>query len=162
MTNSGRTVPYLRWLGSVLIGTVLVLILMTGALWMFGIFHGKDDLHFTQSLRLLTDSERRDLADELGEGSASQRPRLPLLEDIPPLEIPRHTQSGFVQLEFSVDSLGRVTDAEVVRAAPAGVYEQQALAILRSRRFKPEAPGTPGTRRIEIIDFDIEPAREPE
>lgn len=162
MRKAARHVPYARWLGSVLIGTVLVLMLMTGALWGFGIFHGTGDVHFTQSLRLLTDSERRDLADELGEASASQRLRLPPLEDIPPLEIPRHTQSGFVQLEFSVDSLGRVAEAEVVRATPAGVYEKQALAILRGRRFEPDVPGTPGTKRIEIIDFDIEPAREPE
>ena len=52
--------------------------------------------------------------------------------------------------------------AEVVRAAPAGIYEQQALAILRGQRFEPDAPGTPGTRRIEIIDFDIERAPDAE
>ena len=48
---------------------------------------------------------------------------------------------------------GRVTDAQVVRAAPSGYYEEQALAILRSRRFEDLAPGETGT---EIIDFSIE------
>lgn len=158
MTRTVRPAPYVRWLGSALIGTVVVVTLMIGALWMFGLFGDDEDAHFTHSLRLLTDSERRDLAEELGEGPFSQRPRLPPLAEIPPLEIPQHKQSGFVQLEFSVDAQGRVTDAEVVRAAPAGIYEQQALAILRGQRFEPDAPGTPGARRIEIIDFDIERA----
>ena len=157
-SGTGRPADYTRWVGSAVLGTVVVLMLMTVALWIFGVFRGGDDVHYTHSLRLLTDSERRDLAAELGEGPYSQRPRLPPLAEIPPLEIPRRKQSGFVQLEFSVDADGRVVDAEVVRAAPAGVYEEQALAILRGRRFEAEAPGAPDARRTEIIDFDIEPA----
>jgi len=141
-----------RWLVSVSAATVVVLVLMVASLWVFGAFE-VEKLHYTQSLRLLGDEERRDLAEELGEPRSGQRPTLPPLEDIPPLEIPRHQRSGFVQLEFSVDAQGRVTDAQVVRAAPSGYYEEQALAILRSRRFEDLAPGETGT---EIIDFSIE------
>lgn len=141
-----------RWLVSVSAATVVVLALMVASLWVFGAFD-VEKLHYTQSLRLLGDDERRDLAEELGEPRSDQRPSLPPLEEIPPLEIPRHRRSGFVQLEFSVDAEGRVTDAQVVRAAPSGYYEEQALAILRSRRFEDLAPGETGT---EIIDFSIE------
>jgi TonB family protein len=142
-----------RWMVSVSAATVVVLTLMLLSLWVFGAFD-VEKLHYTQSLRLLGEDERRDLAEELGEPRAGQRPSLPPLEEIPPLEIPRHRRSGFVQVEFSVDADGRVTQAEVVRAAPAGYYEEQALAILRSRRFEDLAPGETGT---EIIDFRIEP-----
>lgn len=142
-----------RWMMSVSAATVVVLTLMLVSLWVFGAFD-VEKLHYTQSLRLLGEDERRDLAEELGESRAGQRPSLPPLEEIPPLEIPRHRRSGFVQVEFSVDADGRVTQAEVVRAAPAGYYEEQALAILRSRRFDDLAPGETST---EIIDFRIEP-----
>lgn len=142
-----------RWLSSVGVATVVVLALMLTCLWLFGAFDVKK-LHYTQSLRLLGADERSDLAAELGEAPASARPTLPPLEEIPPLELPRHSRSGFVQLEFTVDADGRVTEAEVVRAAPAGFYEDKALAILRSRRFQDLAPGETGT---EIIDFSIEP-----
>jgi TonB family protein len=142
-----------RWMVSVSAATVVVLTLMLVSLWVFGAFD-VEQLHYTQSLRLLGEDERRDLAEELGEPGTGQRPSLPPLEEIPPLDIPRHRRSGFVQVEFSVDGDGRVTQAEVVRAAPAGYYEEQALAILRSRRFEDLAPGETGT---EIIDFRIEP-----
>ena len=155
--TTGQRSAVARWLGSAVLGALVVLVLMTAALWTFGIFHGLDDTHFTHGLRLLTDSERRDLAEELGEARGAERPQLPPLEDIPPLEIPRRGQSGFVQLEFSVDENGRVIDAEVVRSTPAGVYEDQALAILRGRRFEAGTPALRGARRTEIIDFDIEP-----
>ncbi len=141
-----------RWLSSVGVATVVVLTLMLASLWLFGVFD-VEKLHYTQSLRLLGVDERSDLAEELGEAPASARPTLPPLEEIPPLELPRHSRSGFVQLEFTVDADGRVTEAEVVRAAPAGYYEDKALAILRSRRFEDLAPGETST---EIIDFSIE------
>lgn len=148
------TEPVKRWLSSVAVATVVVLTLMLTCLWLFGAFD-VEELHYTQSLRLLGADERSDLAEELGEAPASARPSLPPLAEIPPLELPRHNRSGFVQLEFTVDADGRVTAAEVVRAAPSGLYEDKALAILRSRRFEDLAPGETGT---EIIDFTIESA----
>jgi len=148
MVNS----PLQRWIGPLLAATVVVLTLMVISLWAFGAFD-LERLHYTQSLRLLGDDERRDLATELGEASASTRPTLPPMAEIPPLEIPQRQRSGFVQLEFTVGADGRVSEAEVVRAAPSGFYEEQALAILRSRRFEDLAPGETGT---EIIDFRIE------
>lgn len=144
--------PLQRWLGPLLAATVVVLTLMMVSLWVFGAFD-LERLHYTQSLRLLGDDERRDLAAELGEAPASTRPTLPPMEEIPPLEIPQRQRTGFVQLEFTVGADGRVAEAEVVRAAPSGLYEDQALAILRSRRFEDLAPGETGT---EIIDFRIE------
>ncbi|MGB5589869.1 MAG: energy transducer TonB [Gammaproteobacteria bacterium] len=146
------TEPLQRWIGPLLAATVVVLALMVASLWAFGAFD-IERLHYTQSLRLLGDNERRDLATELGEAPASTRPTLPPMEEIPPLEIPQRQRTGFVQLEFTVGADGRVAEAEVVRAAPSGYYEEQALAILRSRRFEDLAPGETST---EIIDFRIE------
>jgi len=146
------TEPLKRWIGPLLAATVVVLALLVASLWAFGAFDIQR-LHYTQSLRLLGDDERRDLATELGEAPASTRPTLPPMEEIPPLEIPQRPRTGFVQLEFTVGADGRVAEAEVVRAAPSGYYEEQALAILRSRRFEDLAPGETST---EIIDFRIE------
>ena len=109
--------------------------------------------HHAVDVRLLTLGERLDLAEALGEPAANERPSLPPLEEIPPLEIPRRREPGFVQVEFSVDARGRVTDAEVVRSMPEGLFDQQALEIIRSRQY----PAGDSGRRTEVVDFTVEP-----
>lgn len=141
-----------RYAGFAAAAGIVVAVLMVGSLWSFGLLD-RPAGHHAVDLRLLTPSERLDLAEALGEPSVPERPGLPPLEDIPPLEIPPHTASGFVQVEYIVDGQGRVVDAEVVRSVPPGLFEEQALAIVRSREY---GAGDAG-RRTEVVDFTLEP-----
>lgn len=142
----------LRYGGFVGAASVVVAILLVASLWAFGLLD-RPAGHHAVDLRLLTPSERLDLAEALGESTGSERRSLPPLDDIPPLEIPPHTASGFVQVEYVVDRQGRVVDAEVVRSVPPGLFEKQALEIVRSRQYGPGEAG----RRSEVVDFTLEP-----
>lgn len=146
---------WLRWAGSAAVAAVVVAALLVASLWAFGAFD-RDDGHHAVDVHILSSSERLDLAEQLGEGDDRRRPRLPPLEDIPPLEIPKRGESGFVQLEVVVDASGQVVDAQVVRSVPSGVYEDQALEMVRSRDYEPGDAGT----RTEIVDFTVEPGGE--
>ncbi len=141
----------LRFAGFVAGASVVVAILLVASLWSFGIFD-RPAGHHAVDLRLLTPSERLDLAEALGETTGNERPSLPPLEAIPPLEVPLHRESGFVQVEVLVDDQGQVVDAEVIRSVPPGMFEAQALEIAKSREYDPGAPG----RRTEMVDFTLE------
>ena len=140
----------LRFTTSTALACIVVAALLVASLWSFGVFDNREG-HHAVDITMLSVSDSLDLAELLGENEEPGRPSLPPLEDIAPLEIPRRDESGFVQVEFSVDASGRVTDAEVVRAMPAGVFDNQALEIVRSRRYQPDS----GARRTEIVDFSV-------
>jgi TonB family protein len=146
---------WLRWASSVVVAAVVVAVLLIVGLWAFGAFD-RDEGHHAVDVHILSSSERLDLAKQLGEGDDRRRPVLPPLEDIPPLEIPKRSESGFVQVEVVVDKDGSVIDAEVIRAVPSGVFEDQALEMIRTRGY---GPGDAGTR-TEIVDFTVEPEGE--
>ncbi len=150
-----ETRPFLLRFGvSVVLACVIVFALLVGSLYVFGAYEERDGRR-AHSVGLLSESERLDLAEMLGERVEPERPTLPALEDIPPLELPSAPQSGFVQVEVMVDDQGRVTSAEVVGATHEGVFEEQALAIIRARRYVPRPDG--GTdRRTEIVDYTID------
>ena len=44
---------------------------------------------------------------------------------------------GAVRLRYDVDSEGRVRNAQVLDGTPAGVFDEAALAAVRSWRFRP-------------------------
>ncbi len=152
---TSRSQGIFRFAGATAAACIVVAMILVTSLWAFG-YLDKPAGHHAVDLRLLTPSERLDLAETLGEAPADGRPRLPPLEDIPPLEIPRRTEAGFVQVEFSVDARGRVTDAQVVRSLPQGLFEAQALEIVRARQYPPGDGG----RQTEVVDFTVEPGDE--
>ena len=92
-----------------------------------------------------------DLAELLGE----PRYQLPDLEPPPPLpaSAPRESRrvSGFVMLEVMVDAEGRATDARVIDAAPAGVYEREAVAEALADRYEAGVPGP----RDTVVRFSV-------
>ena len=108
---------------------------------------------------LLSDSERWDLRDLLGEGrrGIASMPALPGV--IEPRDFTRD-QHGIVQLDVSVDAAGNVADVRVIDASPAGIYEAQAIAEIRGRRYPPEMVNgrASPSRHLEIVDFAIRPA----
>jgi TonB family protein len=143
-----------RFAGSVAVAVVIVSILLVGGLYLFGAYEPQEEAHTATSVEMLS---RIDLAELLGEETTRKRPQLPAMEDIKPLVIPRRTQSGFVQVEYVVDANGRVTEAQVVGAAPVGIYEDEALEIVRSRRYQPNPDGRETDRRTEMVDFTVVP-----
>ena len=142
-----------RMAGSVVVATVIVTLLLSTGLWLFGAYDPEEEGHTTTQVQMLS---RIDLAELLGEdGTVRQRQELPPIEPIDPLTIPRRAQAGYEQVEYDVDDKRRLLDAEYVGAAPAGIYEDQALEIVRSRRYEPNPAGMMD-RRTELVDFQVE------
>lgn len=105
---------------------------------------------------VLTEEQRHDFRELLGEERIGPSPMLAPLAEIEPLDLSRDVR-GIVQLEVLVDAAGRVTDVRVIDASPAGVYEVQAVAEVEARRYEPEyldGEAVP-TRRLEIVDFQV-------
>ena len=65
-----------------------------------------------------------------------------------PAEALRAAQSGEVQVEFTVAPDGSVSDARVVRADPARVFDREAVAAVRRWRFEPVAEPVTTRRTI--------------
>lgn len=65
--------------------------------------------------------------------------------------------SGFVQVQFLITKSGAVEQLEVIKATPAGVFEQAVLDTVPSWRFTPATyKGQPVTMRIrQTIRFDV-------
>jgi len=63
---------------------------------------------------------------------------------------------GFVQLEYTIQDDGRVTDVEVIGAMPEGVYEERARNLIMERDFSAASSSdskiTEG-RHSEVINF---------
>lgn len=143
----------LRFVGFAGMASVVVLTLMVGVLWAFGLFDRPEESIDTHPVELLSTSDRVDIAALLGQETRELPERQPARE-IEPLVIPEREVTGFVQLEVAVDEAGRVRAAEVVNALPAGVYEEQALREVRQRRY-PARPG--GARHVEVVRFSVSP-----
>lgn len=78
-----------------------------------------------------------------------------------PIQVPEREVQGFVQLEYTVNPDGTVSDVEVVGAAPRGVFEQRALERVRNSMHAPGyRDGEAVARRTtEILEFSV-PASE--
>ena len=146
----------LRWLSSSLAACVVVLFLLVGGLWLFGIFQTEERRPETHQVDMLTIGERLDLAELLGEGRR-RLPASPTAVAPPPVDLPSREVRGIVELEFSVGPDGSVSDVEVVRATPSGYYEEQALELLMGRKYPPvRQDGRPVTsRRSDVVSFSI-------
>lgn len=80
----------------------------------------------------------------------------------PPPPRPERQVSGFVQLEYTINPDGTVSDVVVLGSAPAGVYEQQAIARISRSMHAPmfnDAGEAIARRTNEIIEFSV-PASE--
>jgi TonB family protein len=146
----------LQFLGFAGAATVVVLALMVGVLWGFGLLDQPEDELEAHPVELLSKTDRVDLGALL----SPERPRAPEPPPTPvePLEIPARQVSGFVQIEVETDAEGRITRAEVVNALPAGVYEEQALRQVERRRYPPRAGGG---SYVEVVPFRVSPDEVP-
>lgn len=147
----------LRFAGSFCVAICVVMAMLWFALEISGFNERQQgrqlELH---EVRVLTESERHDFRELLGEGRVGPSPMLAPLAEIAPLDMSRNVR-GIVQLEVGIDASGSVTDVRVIDASPAGVYEAQAVAEVRGRRYPPEYVDGKAiaVRRLEIVDFEV-------
>ena len=77
-----------------------------------------------------------------GEGIPAQRDRsaTPIVRIEPRYPVPaaRDGISGWVQLGFTIDETGTVTDVQVLAAEPARVFDREAVAALRRWKYQPK------------------------
>ena len=146
----------LRLIVSSIAAFAVVVTLMAVAISIF--YDGRDEERIVHHpVDLLTGVERVEVGELLGEDWDPDRRRLPQRIEAPPTVLPPRSVSGFVQLEFEVDSNGRVGDVDIVGATPQGYFEEQARAIVESRTYAPTLEnGRPvASRRSELVDFTV-------
>ena len=145
-----------RFLGSLLLALLVVGGLLAVGLNVYGLFQEEGDEMAFHDVELLSEIERARMAEQLGETPGRRLPKLPPLDQIPAVNLQRNVQ-GFVQLEVEVDEYGQVMDVRVLGATPAGIYEQQAVEQIRTRKYAPVAAGGEAGRRLEIVEFQVSP-----
>jgi protein TonB len=69
-----------------------------------------------------------------------------------PPEADRQRISGMVRLQLKIEADGRVSDIEIVSAAPPDVFDESALGAFRSARFAPaQINGRPVRSLVQIV-----------
>lgn len=142
---------WLRYAAALAAATLLVLLTTALILDFFDnpntdpvleVVHGVDVLHL---------AEHPEIEAQMRQQVVRNVPEPP-----PPPDFEREV-SGFVQLEFTVNPDGSVSNVDVVGAVPAGVYEEQAKQIIEARRYTPEFTADTATarRETEVIQFSV-------
>ena len=62
---------------------------------------------------------------------------------------------GFVELAFSIDRKGHVTDIEVVDAMPSDTFERAAKKALKKWKFESQGEGAEPVRVVQTFDFSL-------
>lgn len=155
---------WLRMLVCAVIASVLVLTMAAvGVRW----FYDREEQE-EQTLRVMKQINLTTMGETPGADERERRQRREFVREgpedrpaPPPVTVPEREVDGFVQVEFTVFPDGRVENVEVVGAQPAGVYEEQARQIIRSRDYTGQVSPAEqqGERRTEIVDFTV-PASE--
>jgi TonB family protein len=109
----------------------------------------------------ISDGERRAVRGLLGEDRYGLVPVAAPDVPVESLDLSRPLR-GVVRLDVLVDANGKVEDVRVIDASPAGIYEAQAAAEVRARRYTPAtADGvTVPSHQLEIVNFTLTPAAE--
>lgn len=146
-----------RFLASLAVATVVVVtVVALGVRY----YHSDDDdqtetMPDLNEVRVISLKDNPELARMIRE--ARDQPADPLREMPEPVELPEREIQGFVQLEYTVNPDGSVSNVRVVGAAPAGVFEERALERVRNSMHAPAyEDGEPVARRTtEVIEFSV-------
>ncbi len=147
-----KPLGWFRFAGSIAAACVVVFWLLVGGLWVSGAFEPEERGPKAYPLELIQISNRVDVGRWFETPEAPPRVGLPALDDIEPMAPPKRVSTGFVQVAYSVNSLGIATDARVLNSTHGGFYETEALESVLD---KTHAPGTPGEVRMEIVPFVV-------
>jgi protein TonB len=87
-------------------------------------------------------------ASNLGAGG-SDRDAVPIVRIDPeyPMRAKQRGIEGWVTVRFTVDKVGRVTDARVVSARPANVFDKAAITAVRKWKYNPRIEGGAAVER---------------
>lgn len=148
---------FLRILVSFLVATAFVVTLVGIGI---RVFHSPEDdgpmLEF-EEVEVVSLGENPQLADAIRR--EREKYETPPESSAPPLPppLPEREIAGFVQLEYTINPDGSVSDVRIIGATPSGVYEQQAIEQVRRRMHAPTFEnGEPVARRAtEVIDFSV-------
>lgn len=102
-------------------------------------------------------ADNPDLADAVQrEREKYEKPQESKAPPLPP-PMPEREISGFVQLEYTVNPDGSISDVRIIGATPSGVYEEQAIEQVRRQMHAPGyEEGEPVARRAtEVIEFSV-------
>lgn len=150
-----RTTPLFVRIAGAFAGACVIVVVLSligaGLIRLWDDDRGSEDDLTAHPVSLLVGYDSVDIAELLGE----PRYQLPDLEPPPPLPAPEPREprriSGFVMVEVLVDAEGRATDARVIDAAPAGIYEREAVAEALAGRYEAGVPG----RRDTVVRFSV-------
>lgn len=90
---------------------------------------------------------------------AQARPLVRVEPQYPPAAA-RDGVSGWVQLSFSIDATGAVTDVVVLEAEPKRVFEQAAIRALKRWKYQPSLEQGKAAKTTGLtvqLDFNLEP-----
>ena len=89
---------------------------------------------------------------------ADDKPAVPISRDASNYPAAAGTQSGTVDLSFTIDATGHVTDARVIGSSLPGVFDQTALATVAEWTYQPrELDGKNVAQTGNRIRLDFEP-----
>lgn len=145
-------------------GLLVTLAMLVTALHFFDQRFSKSSLRPIIEVEPLPGASRVDVAEWLREARGDlpedDKTALEALLEAPPprWELEERDVSGFVQLNFTIQPDGSVTDVRVFGAVPPGIYEDRAMEIVAARRYVPDydADGNPVARRgIDVVEFTV-------
>lgn len=141
-----------RYVGALAAATLLVLLTTALILDFFDKPNTDPVLEVVQGVQVLKLAEHPEIESQMRQQAARDVPEPPPASPVFEREV-----SGFVQLEYTVNPDGSVSNVEVVGAVPAGVYEEQAKQIVAARRYTPEVveEGATARRETEVIQFSV-------
>lgn len=100
-------------------------------------------------------------ADARGGLAAADRGATPLVRIEPryPVTAAREGISGWVQLGFSIDESGAVTEIRVLAAEPARMFEREAMAALKRWKYQPKQVDGKAIKQTGMqvqLDFNLD------
>lgn len=153
---------WFRLLASAVIAGVIVITFVGGMIHYYKSPDDDTSMPTLHDVRIISLADNPALADAIRKerertGSAQAERQPP-----PPPIMAEREVAGFVQVEYTINADGSVSDARVLSAAPSGVYEQRALAEISRGMHTPayNDDGEPVARRAtDVVEFSV-PASE--
>jgi len=157
------TSMWFRLMASAVVATIVVVVVVGSAIRYYEPEQEDRALSALQEIRIVSLAENPALADAIRRerernGDVSPRNEPPPL----PPSRPSREIAGFVQVEYTINPDGSVSDVRVIGAAPAGVYEEQAVAEVRRSMHAPvfnDAGEAVARRTTEIVEFSVPASR---
>lgn len=160
LSRPGRSGFLLRFAFSLGVATVVVVAVLAIGVTVYAPEEEEDPaMPELSEVSVISLRDNPDLARMIRE--ARNQPVDPLREAPEPMELPERQVQGFVQLEYTVNPDGTVTDVRVVGAAPAGVFDDRAVERLQNSLRSPayEDGEAVARRASETLEFSV-PASE--